>query len=459
MLIVPGTTKLEIIRDERPRSTSDRLPLSHLTSFDYVEEYGELSRSKYSLGSGAAANPPKSRLSSANSSDSSVDTEAESMESRQLNQSFPSFAWTKLASMLQPFMQSRTSPSPHEDGSGRASGASSSTSEGFPFDSAATNTKKRLLDELQRTVPTSSTVAGLDVSKEAALPRAPSKSSSSGGRRTSTSGSSSTKSSHERSQTWGSPSDFSVPTSSEKRKISNIPRSVNTPGLSAQLRVQPHVATSESEDLVGVWVPERMFDVFVNPASLPEVFLSLENKGAAILVDLVPVESPSKPPQSKGGDDFNRVGQDSDMGDISRVTPMVEKQQGVGGSEREHRGLPASLVVRLFFATRIRRVCRKICSGLEDGVREEGCQLKALLGGELVVDDERFIDVPVEVDHIVVSELVRHQLGIAMCSGVMVNQVKDEWRLSHKEAPSLHIHPMDPPIQVGRTVVYLSLVR
>ena len=346
-------------------------------------------------------------------------------------------ALSKLASILQlPFMQpQRTSPTPHEENLRPASVASSS--DGFPFHHTTSNTKKEMLDELLRKVPPSSgtaTVSGTDVKREIVPP---SKSNSSGVRRSSTS-SGSTRSSHERSYTWGSPSDFSMP-QAEKRKTSNVPKCVNTPGLSAHLRVQPYFPTATNEDSSCLWIPERAFDVFVNPCSLPEVFLSLEDKESAILVDLVPIESPTKPPQSRGGgmDDQGRTGQDSDF-DMKRVTTMLEKQP-VGGSEREQRGLPASLVVRLFFATKVWRKDDKMVALLS-----EDSDLK---------NDE----IPIKIGHVLVSDLVRHQLGIAMCSGVILNHVKDEWRLTYKQAPSLHIQPLDPPTQVSPVKLVLQV--
>lgn len=446
MMIVPGITKLEILSDS-PRSSStssatntDRFPLSqlsHITGFDNDKE--DTLSPGYRPYFDSSFNPPKSRLSSANSTDSSVDSDGGScVNSQPFNQSLPSMAWTKLTSFLPlPFIQSqRTSPTPQEDSSRPSSVASSN--DGFPFHQTTTarDPKRQLLDEIRRRVPLSSggggwasaTVSGTDMRREATPP---SKSNSSGLRRSSTSGS---RSSHERSHTWGSPSDFFTPPS-EMRKISNIPKCVNTPGLSAHLRVQPYhtagsAAPAGDDDSDCFWIPERAFDVFVHPSSLPEVFLSLDDKMSAVLVDLVPVESPTKPPQGRGGsDDPGRAGQDADF-DIKRMTPVLEKQP-VGGSEREQKGLPASLVVRLFFATKLWR-------------RDD--RMVALLSEQSYGKED---EIPVEIGHVLVSDLVRHQLGIATCSGVVLNHVKDEWRIAYKQAPSLHIQPLDPPIQVS----------
>lgn len=434
VLIMPNTTKLEII------AGPERVPLDRL-SYYTSEDYDYLSQPQ-SFGS---SNPPKSRLSSINSSDSSVDSEGGggSIGSQQLNQSLPTKAWMTLTSMI-PFM-SRTSPLPYEDigggGGGRASGASSS--EGFPFHPTFRSPKKEVLDELLRTVPPSMSISGMDVRREAIPPL---KSNSSGVRPSSISG----KSSHERSQTWGSSSDFLVPTSGggERRRTSNALRGVNTPGLSARLRVQPYLSANDS-DCQNVWTSERYFDVFVNPASLPEVFLSLEDKSAAILVDLVPIESPSKPPQGRGSaDDSGRGGVDSELNEINRISSTLEKQS-VGGSEREQKGLPASLIVRMFFATRIRSsVVRR--GGY--GARTEHYQMETLFGEGVVSEGDSVIEVPVEEGHILISDLVRHQLGVAMCSGVMVNQVKDEWRIAYKQVPSLQLLPLDPSSQVGMSL-------
>ena len=450
VMIVPGTTKLEILSDA-PRSsinsssaTSDRLhlsQLSHLTSFDEKEEGWSSSgyhRQQYL----ESSNPPKSRLSSTNSTDSSVDSDTGS--SIILNQSLPSMAWSKIASFLPlPFIQSqRASPTPQEDNLASRPSSVASSSEGFPFNTyMARDNKRVVLDELLRKVPQSPsgayTVSGADMS-----------SSSSGGnsggiRRSSTANSGSTRSSHERSHTWGSPSDFSVTQTEGRRKISNLPKCVNTPGLSAHLRVQPYFITTadaaneESESCW--WIPERAFDIFVHPSSLPEVFLSLEDKTSAILVDLVPIESPTKPPQSRE-EQGRSGGQDPDF-EIKRVTPIVEKQP-VGGSEREQKGLPASLVVRLFFATRVLKKDNKMVALFSSDELDVKCD-----------------EIPVKIGHVLVSDLVRHQLGIAMCSGVMLNQVKDEWRIAYKQAPSLHIQPIDPPTQVSpeKPVLYRLL--
>ena len=112
------------------------------------------------------------------------------------------------------------------------------------------------------------------------------------------------------------------------------------------------------------------------------------------------------------------------------MATLLEKQS-VGGSEREQRGLPASLVVRLFFATKVYR-------------RDD--KMVALMSKESDLKED---EIPIKIGHVLVSDLVRHQLGIAMCSGVILNQVKDEWRISYKQAPSLHVQPLDPPIQVS----------
>ena len=440
-MIVPGTTKLEILSDS-PRTpatantssaaaASDRLHLSqlpHLASFDEKEEGG------YHRHYLESSNPPKSRLSSTNSTDSSVDSDGGTGQLF-FNQSLPSMAWNKITSFLPlpPFMQSqRASPTPPQEDSSYSSRPSSvaSSSEGFPFNNhaAARDNKRVVLDELLRKVPQSpsragaNTISGADMSSGG--------SGDSGIRRSSTASSASTRSYHERSHTWGSPSDFAV-AQSVKRKISEVPKCVNTPGLSAHLRVQPYftadVANEESDD--GFWIPERAFDVFVHPSSLPEVFLSLEDKTSAILVDFVPIESPPKPPQSR--EDQGRLGgQDPDF-EIKRVTPILEKQP-VGGSEREQKGLPASLIVRLFFATKVLRKDDKMVALLVS----DGSNVKSY-------------EIPIEIGHVLVSDLVRHQLGVAMCSGVMLNQVKDEWRIAYKQAPSLRIQPIDPPVQVS----------
>lgn len=441
-MIVPGTTKLEILSDiPRPATTttstatSDRLhlsQLSHLASFDEKEEGASSGYHRHYLDS---SNPPKSRLSSTNSTDSSVDSDGGSSVNSQLfNQSLPSMAWSKIASLL-PFMQMQRSPTPQEDFSSRPSSVASS-SEGFPFNYAARDNKRVVLDELLKKVPQSpsggaATVSGADMSGSGG---------GSGIRRSSTADSSSTRSSHERSRTWGSPSDFIVP-QAERRKLSNVPKCVNTPGLSAHLRVQPYFpADAANEEADCLWIPERAFDVFVHPSSLPEVFLSLDDKMSAILVDLVPIESPTKPLQSRE-DQGRSGGQESDF-EIKRVTPIVEKQP-VGGSEREQKGLPASLVVRLFFATKVLRKGDKMVALLAGG------------GDSVVVKSD---EIPIEVGHVLVSDLVRHQLGVAMCSGVMLNQVKDEWRITYKQAPSLHIQPMDPPTQVSQEKLVLPVL-
>lgn len=444
-MIVPGTTKLEILSDS-PRTSatagtsstaavSDRLHLSqvpHLTSFDEKEEGG------YNRHYPESSNPPKSRLSSTNSTDSSVDSDSGSGQLL-FNQSLPSMAWSKIASFLPlpPFMQSqRASPTPPQEDYSYSSRPSSvaSSSEGFPFNNhAATRDNKRVvLDELLRKVPQSPSGHGANTISGADMSGSSGGSSDSGIRRSSTASSSSTRSYHERSHTWGSPLDFGLAQSEKKRKISTeVPKCVNTPGISAHLRVQPYftadVANEESDD--GFWVPERAFDVFVHPSSLPEVFLLLEDKTSAILVDLVPIESPPKPPQNR--DDQGRSGGHDPDFDIKRVTPILEKQP-VGGSEREQKGLPASLVVRLFFATKV--------------LRKDDKMVALLVSDDLNIES---YEIPIEIGHVLVSDLVRHQLGVAMCSGVMLNQVKDEWRIAYKQAPSLHIQPIDPPIQVS----------
>ena len=427
VLIVPGETKLEILRED-PTSSSARLPLSQLPS---LTSYGDDEPPKQKWYPGIT-NPPKSRLSSSNSTDSSVDSNG-SNDSQQMNQSLSSFAWTKLASLLPPFMQQHTSPpSPSEEGSELQH---IGTNEVFPFHDSNV-AKKEVIAELLNKVPKSATVAVAGGSGAATPPL---KSNSSGIRR-STSGS--VRSSHERSYTWGSPSDFTLP-QNEKKKVSSIPKPVSTPGLSAHFRVQPYSIPNDSDDKFtpnNLWIRERAFDVFVNPFSLPEVFLSLGNKSSAILVDLVPIESPMKPPHGKGIEDSGRSGPESDLNDIRRVIPVLEKQS-VGGSEREQKGLPASMVVRLFFATKIRGGDGEM-KALLDG--DLGGDLGEDLSGDSDTEDDKVTEIPVEVGHILISDLVRHQLGIAMCSRVILNQVKDEWRIAYKQAPSVHIQPLDP---------------
>lgn len=257
---------------------------------------------------------------------------------------------------------------------------------------------------------------------------------------------------HRRIRTWHSETEFG---SGQGLRI--LPKYIGTPKMKVQLRVQPHSMHYRAENLSSLWNYERIFDVFVHPSSIPEVFHYVQHyPNVSILVELKPVEPPyAQKPQSGVGDNTeqesqprNKETRDKETRDSSDILTdmrefgLIAKSDQVSQlSDRFSKspewfsrlsdGFASSLVVRLCFATKIQCSDKGMTSVISEAKDVDAAVSKCL-------------ETPVKVGHIVVSHIVQQQLKIRECSLVQLLYVKDEWKANpiYKKTTMLRLQPL-----------------
>jgi hypothetical protein len=261
-----------------------------------------------------------------------------------------------------------------------------------------------------------------------------------------------------------------------------LPKYIETPDMDALLRVQPHSIRGPgkfprgSENSDPFWEYSRVFDVYVHPATFPEIsnyYHSSQNLGS-FLVQIKSANVPSNgkqnlPPLSQGNQSRIKGDQPlpssttsplssvtesesvsspvSETGfELSRIMSVVassfqdsqsDGSDGASSVKPEkpvNLVLPDSLVVRLCFATKLVS-CAKgrvlpLPHPLPPSLPEELGKSEAIL--------------EVAPGHIVLSDIVRRQLQIGACSLIRVCGVKEEGRLpSGYRTITVHLSPMN----------------
>ena len=209
---------------------------------------------------------------------------------------------------------------------------------------------------------------------------------------------------------------------------------VNTPKMDANVRVQPHAISGhrrsyekiDMRETENLWCLENVFDVFVHPSTLPEVFHYFETSsaGEAFLVELLPVPLPDKG-VTKNQETAGKMDSISDLSERGSTTSSVAKINS---------GLPSSVVVRLCFATSV--VVKDDCMF--------GTMQDAGIRGSKFSDPSVMLEVGVKVGQVVMSDLLRRQLEVKECSRVRLLYVLDKWRLSSVDTIGVVIHPVSP---------------
>ena len=238
------------------------------------------------------------------------------------------------------------------------------------------------------------------------------------------------KSNHKRFNTWHSDTDFK----GHSPGFRGGQRTV-VPHMCANLRVQPHPisglcsfnssADSPSISDSGLWCQNRLFDIFVHPSTMPEIFLYWQNFSIeSILVEIIPTNPlPLDPKENKP------------TTALDEQTDAKQDTRSISSSEASLVSLlPGSLVVRLCFATRIRLENGELRSRIEGGCSAEDNE----------ESDTKCVDFSVAVGHVVMSDTIRQQLRIKTCSPVTLQHVKDEWRISYNDRPNLALQPLKP---------------
>ena len=269
-----------------------------------------------------------------------------------------------------------------------------------------------------------------------------------------------------------------------------LPKYVETPEMNTLLRVQPHAIGGHGEmsggaqDSAPQWECSRVFDVYVHPATLPEMsnhYHSSTHLGS-FLVQLKPAKhSKSNSPQSQGQNGSSNLppasmtssdpppsshaesdsvtSPVSDTGfELSRIMSVVSSSfqdspaDASNGASKSSRPLnlvlPDFLVVRLCFAT-------TLVSG-QDGRVGPLPPPPPSTTPKAFADSKRVLTVA--PGHIVMSNVVRRQLRITSFSLVRVCNVKEEGRLpfAHRTV-SIHLRPLNEESSIMKMVCFLSL--
>lgn len=320
----------------------------------------------------------------------------------------------------------------------------------YPFHSQEGLTmthKDQLNSELKDRFATSLCVRGSNLTPEPITSASPQKTS--------------VEPSHKRMATWHNESQFSTKSPiKNKRQVKQLQKLtpyVSTPRMRANLRVQPHplkglrlvLSSAQSEpsnkSLDRLWSQRRVFDVFVHPSTLPEVYHYMQKKSTSgsFLVEMAPI------PQ------LNRyVPKTSETGSIKPDSTSADgNEDGTaqgGVSSSPEGGLPASLVVRLCFATRVTvRGDEMLASVSETSYQQhqEEMVVPGVSRGLSVAEEgervEPRVSVSVRVGQVLMSDLARQQLEIRECSRVKILHVVDSWRMSFVDGIKVVLQPMN----------------
>ena len=235
------------------------------------------------------------------------------------------------------------------------------------------------------------------------------------------------KPSHKRTATWHSETEFTSPRKAMPKLRSGkskLQQFISTPTMKANLRVQPHpikgIKSATQRDSKS-WYHERIFNVFVHPSTLPEVYHYMQKKSprGSFLVELYPILQPN-------GRDPKRAESVPDSSSIDSSGGQVGKN-----SSQDNSGLPSSLVVKLCFATEILVSQDGFSTHISEGREEKAFSL-----------EENVLKVPVQIGHVVMSDLVRQQLAIKECSRVIISHVLDSWKMSIADNIKIVIQPI-----------------
>ena len=251
---------------------------------------------------------------------------------------------------------------------------------------------------------------------------------------------------HKRTPTWHDESQLNhrsrSPAKTKKSDLKTLRKLtpyVVTPRMHANLRVQPHPLKGLRHALMPDYKPlnktpseKRVFDIFVHPSTLPEVYHYLKKKSTSgsFLVELSPIPQLNKyilkvEPGSKPD------GAPSDGNNGNGTSPPRNSDTS----------LPASLVVRLCFATHVTVQGDDMTASLSETPREVVLSVGG--GGEEGDKEEPLMSVPVRVGQVLMSDLVCQQLEIKECSRVKILHVMDSWRISFVDGIKVVVQPIN----------------
>lgn len=122
---------------------------------------------------------------------------------------------------------------------------------------------------------------------------------------------------------------------------------------------------------------------------------------------------------------------------------------GGEGRGKPDSGLPESLVVRLCFAISLLvGVDGTMTPCLSPDGQRPPSAASATAGGPVQAGRGRvwpptFLEVPVKVGHVLLSDLVRQQLEVRQCSRVVLRHVQDAWRMSFVDQIKVVLQPLN----------------
>lgn len=455
IMIIPDFTNMELQRegqDSEGDSTSITTVTTATTPSTPEDDtpFINMNASLNSHNLVAGSFPKDSRSKSANSAESSVDMESASGSDNWNIHSFLMRAQRMLSTGLRGSMnlgvgQGSTTGGIREtiqEGSDEIVTTEPGRGQRFqdyPFQSeeGMTMTHKNMLNsELKDKFATSLCVRGSNLTPEPITSVSPSRS-----------GNVSEKPSHKRTATWHSESEFNSNSLSKNRRghqtsrLLKLTTYVSTPRMHANIRVQPHTLkglrafhtevgggagvggrAGGAEGKRGLWSQRRAFDVFVHPSTLPEVYHYLQKKSTSgsFLVELIPIPQLNKF-VSKSAESASK--------------PDGPSENGGHGGKSDATCLPSSLVVRLCFATKVCVDGDNMSASVSEDVEHTAVTVEKKA--------EPVLSVPVEVGHVLMSDVVRQQLEIKECSRVKLLHVDDGWKMSFVDAIKVVIQPIN----------------
>ena len=220
---------------------------------------------------------------------------------------------------------------------------------------------------------------------------------------------------------------------------------VCTPRMDACVRVQHHSIAglrqlhqySSVVNQDNLWTMDRVFDIFIHPSTLPEIYhyLGITNS-EAFLVELLPISF------EKSAFKFPDAGGVGSMSDLA-----LAGSSSSDASAKSDSSLPHSVVVRMFFATSVIVEKESMYGVVSESLSLDDFHTAGGVAGSS--DDD--VDPPpfpwkvaVKEGHVVMSDLLRQQLEVHDCSRVRLMDVLDKWKIPATENINVSLYPVYP---------------
>ncbi len=181
-----------------------------------------------------------------------------------------------------------------------------------------------------------------------------------------------------------------------------------------------------------LWTMDRVFDIFIHPSTLPEIYhyLGITNS-EAFLVELLPISF------EKSAFKFPDAGGIGSMSDLALAGSSSSEASAKSDSSLPHSVFATSVIVE---------------KDSMYGIVSESLSLDDFhITGGVAGSSDDDVDPPpfpwkvaVKEGHVVMSDLLRQQLEVHDCSRVRLMDVLDKWKIPATENINVSLYPVYP---------------